>query len=289
MSSEEDRKDEKEKNKKIMSLIKKHKKYSYHSDDDEDIVFEKKEKVTANVPLTKKTYHLEHKNEFNDFQYPSIFIISGVCGSGKSHLLKYLLYSRTIDSTLSKKDKFQQILVFTGTKYNGFFDFLPSKYVMQGYSESKLKKYHDYLMKKAEQCKKQGKEMPQNAIVFDDIAGLLNSRTGFFTNMISTFRHTNTSIFILIQYLVNACSPAMRSLANYVFAFADSTERARKNLFDLMGSGCNDPKEFTKLFSKTTEEEYTALLFNARGRVKNQLVYSKFKAPSDMPSVKLNY
>jgi hypothetical protein len=80
----------------------------------------------------------------------------GACGKGKSNSIRYILLKNMVDRKF-----FQFGLVFTRTKFSEEYDFLPDKYVIDGYKEDVLRKYLDKLKK----YKKEHKEVPPNFVL----------------------------------------------------------------------------------------------------------------------------
>jgi ABC-type dipeptide/oligopeptide/nickel transport system ATPase component len=70
-----------------------------------------------------------------DFSRAQIISIIGTCGSGKSFLLRNVIYQ------FSNKNFFKFGCVFTGTSFNTDYEFMPDGSVHSDYSEAKLEKY----------------------------------------------------------------------------------------------------------------------------------------------------
>jgi hypothetical protein len=180
-------------------------------------------------------------------------IMVGKSKKGKSYLTRYLLTDRLATG------KLKWGLVFTKTKFNGDFKFLPDKRVIQGYREDTLMKYVENLKSIKE---KEGTIEP-NFIVFDDLVGVLANGTNWFVNWISIFRHTNTHIYICVQYLTgkNAISPIMREQTDFAIMFKSRTANTLKNLYENFGGLFPTRKEFEAHFAQATHERYSAMLY----------------------------
>ena len=122
---------------------------------------------------------------------PNITFICAPPKSGKSYLIKYLL------NELFRKKKLKYGIEFIGSKYNGDFDFLSSKYVHSKYDENVLKKFYNIQIK---QIQKKGKAPPA-FIIFDDMLGSLNFNTGFIAELVPKYRHPNFTMIFTSQYL----------------------------------------------------------------------------------------
>ena len=115
---------------------------------------------------------------------------------------------------LFRKKKLKYGIVFTGSKYNGDFDFLPSKYVHSKYDENVLKKFYNIQVK---QKLEKGKASPA-FIIFDDMLGSLNFNTGFIAELVPKFRHPNFTIIFTSQYL-KKIPPLIRQCTTFFVTF----------------------------------------------------------------------
>lgn len=230
----------------------------------------------------KKEKHKKKKKSdvfhLDDMQFPGIIMNIGKCGRGKSHLTRYLLNYYTC-----RKPVFTGGIVFCGS-INSDYDFLPPKYVFEGYDENKLKNWIAHLKGKKKEL---GDGMPHNFVVFDDLLGILQN-SAFFMNFVSTYRHTNTTIFVNNQYLASAASGTqLRELTTYLFAFQTSTHRTIKCLYEWYGADYGSLKEFKEMFADRTKEPNSAMLYlDKEEDVKKKFLY--FKAPDFTPT-KITY
>ena len=210
-----------------------------------------------------------------------LFIISvGKSMKGKSFLTRYLLTEKFMTG------KFKFGIVFTKTKFNSDYAFLPDKAVKQGYNEEVLKKYINNLAKLRE--KKQG--VPPNFIIFDDLVGVLNNQTNWFVNFVSTVRHFNTTIIICVQYLCgrNAISPIMREQTTHAIMFQSRTRRTLENLYESYGGLFPSYDEFKAYFFAATREKYSAMLYLESTDELHEN-YITIQAPAEYPKIKVEY
>ena len=71
---------------------------------------------------------------------PQVYVMVGKPESGKSHLVKSLIYD------FQKKDPyFKFILAFVKTKFNSDYDYLEDQYVYESFDEDKLKSHIEKL------------------------------------------------------------------------------------------------------------------------------------------------
>ena len=70
---------------------------------------------------------------------PQVFVMVGRPESGKSHLVKSIIYD------YQKAGYFKFIIAFVRTKFNHDYDYLPDKYVYESFDEARLKKHIEKL------------------------------------------------------------------------------------------------------------------------------------------------
>ena len=98
------------------------------------------------------------------FHNPRIVVCVGKPRSGKSNAVRYFL----LKNILNKK-KFKFGIVFTRTKFNDDYNYIPEKYIYTEYKPELLKKYMNGL----EKLKKKTGVIPPNFVIMDDQQYLL--------------------------------------------------------------------------------------------------------------------
>ena len=93
-----------------------------------------------------------------DFTTPQISVFLGKPKKGKSWALRWAVLKNTIDKKI-----FKYGIVFTRTKFNGDYDWLPDEYVYEDYDPMVLQQYLDGLKQLSEE------ELEPSFIIFDDI------------------------------------------------------------------------------------------------------------------------
>ena len=217
---------------------------------------------------------------FDNEGRPVFVVAVGKSMKGKSYLVRYLLTERFL------KGKLKFGIVFTKTKFNKDYAFLPDKSVKQGYNEEVLKKYISNIEKLRE--KKEG--IPPNYLIFDDLVGVLNNQSDWFINFVSTARHFNTSVFICVQYLTGkkAISPIMREQTTHAIMFNSRTRRTLENLYESYGGLFPSFEEFKQYFFRATKERYTAMLYvESIDEVEGN--YISIQAPENYPKIKVSF
>lgn len=180
------------------------------------------------------------------YEIPNMFLFAGKVKSGKSFALRYMVQE------IIKQKKFKFGWVFCKTAFNGSYDWMKPN-VTTGYSERVLMKYMGLLKRKREEV---GRDMPPNFIIFDDLIGELNPNNQIFNNLITTFRHYNTSIFLATQFIKgNITKPTFREQVRYVFCWPNGGVTNDKNLFDSFASSFFDNARQLKIYFKAITDD----------------------------------
>ena len=217
---------------------------------------------------------------FDNEGKPIFVVMVGKSMKGKSYLTRYLITDRF------QSKKFEFGLVFTKTKFNDDYAFLPEKSVKQGYNEDVLKKYIANLTK----IKEKQKKVPPNFLIFDDLVGVLSNQTDFFVNFVSTVRHFNTSVFICVQYLTGkkAITPIMREQTTHAIMFNSRTRRTLENLYESYGGLFDTLDDFKAYFMNATKEKYSAMLYLEANDERDEN-YITISAPENYPEAKIEF
>ncbi len=246
-------------------------------EDSDDSDEDKKEiKRLAARPMTRAAQLFESK----DPNAGQLFVFVGKSERGKTHFMKWLIY----DQMLRRDHPIKSGLVFVKTKYKHSYDFVPEERVIEGYNEAVLIQYVGNLQKMLES---EGSLEP-SFLIFEDLVGILNNRTQWFTNFIGTFRHLNITIYIAVQYLtgLHAVSPIMREQTSFAIMFNSKTTNTIRNLFENYGQLFNSLKEFKAYYFANTEPKsvgpYVCLVYReAEDDVDKN--YIPMRAPKDLP------
>ena len=202
------------------------------------------------------------------FDKPQVCVFVGRPKMGKSNAVKYFIMKNSINHS-----NFDFGIVFTRTKFNHDYDYIPQQYVYTQYNPSVLRKYMTGLEKMANK----GEPVPPNFIILDDQQGLLNRNDPLLTNLISSHRHYNCSIFFCFQYLFGA-SPLLRECSTFAIMFRSAGQRTLNGLYENFGMLFENFNEFKKHFFKITKKKYNGMLY-IQDKNKRKRNYLQFKAP----------
>lgn len=212
-----------------------------------------------------------------DFTTPQICVFLGKPKKGKSWALRWNILKQTVDNKI-----FQYGIVFTRTKFNGDYDYLPDEYVYEDYDPMILQQYLDGLKKLDPE------QIQPSFIIFDDIQGVLSSLDPVLTSLNACHRHFKISIFYCFQYIYGRGStPVLRECTTMAFLFNSKGKRTLEALYENFGQLFDSFQEFKDYFLACTKPKYTAMLYIQDIDNKDEN-YLQFKAPSpkDMKHVK---
>ena len=212
-----------------------------------------------------------------DFTHPQVCVFLGKPKQGKSWALRHTILKNTIDNKV-----FKYGLVFTRTKFNGQYDYLPDDYVYENYDPEILQRYLDGL-KELEKD-----QLEPSFIIFDDIQGLLSSGDHSLTQLVSNHRHFKISVFFCFQYIYGRGStPVLRECTTMAFLFNSKGKRTLEALFENFGQLFDNFKEFKEYYLACTKEKHTAMLYiqDVDNIEENYLQY-KAPSPKQMKHVK---
>jgi len=207
-------------------------------------------------------------------------IFIGKQASGKSFLLRNLIYQ------LTKQNTFKFGKVFSATSFNPDYDFMPEKHVDGEYSEAKLEQYIDSLKKWM--TNNPGKKLPPSFLILDDLLGKMHANTDIFSNLMSTYRHYNMSVFLTSQFMVKNISTLLRELVDVAFIFKSKFKNTRTSLYEAFGQSLESQDEFDDVLEKATKERHACLVYKANEE-KVQDMYLSFKCPGNDPKFKLKF
>jgi hypothetical protein len=210
-----------------------------------------------------------------DMSEPTIFLMVGKPKSGKSNAIKYLILKNSLDNHKGSA-KFEFGLCMSGTSYNKHYDFLPKKYVINGYNEEVLQNYVANLEQKIE---KEGIKLPPNFLILDDLIGLMTNNNNFLVNLFSLHRHLNMTIFLAVQYLKVGASTTLREITTHAILFNSKSFNTINGLFEAYGQLFDNVKDFKQLFLRITKEKHTGMLYiSSIEDIENN--YLIFKSPN---------
>lgn len=207
---------------------------------------------------------------------PSLNIIIASQGSGKSHLIKYLMYKL--------RKNFDYGLVFSNT----FFDDDPFPYI-----EDKTLIHPEYNEEVLENLMKiQAKVGKRKSayVIFDDcIDDPEEFKSPVLKKLSTQLRHYNITIIFTTQYC-NALPPRMRSNAMNIFMFHTDNKNSLEALYNSFGQAFESYNEFKKYIMDKTSVKYNFIYYNKMlndNSLENN--YKVYRCPAKIPSFKIKF
>lgn len=206
-----------------------------------------------------------------------VFLIIGKRGSGKSILLRDLLYNY--------RDKIDFALAMTQTvpTRNMLRKHIPRAYVhLGGYSED----YGERFLEVCKHISTDKKENPRHmALILDDCMGsdsgrFLKGKT--ITDLCLNGRHYHSCLLVTTQYALMV-PPAVRANCDYVFVLAETSVIVRKKIYQQFFGVIGSFAEFEQYFRVATQNHSALVLDATRGSNKISDCVFWYKASMNLP------
>lgn len=163
-----------------------------------------------------------------EIKTPFVGTIVGKPGSGKSHLVRYICHTMQCKK---KKDRFSIIVVFTKTKFNNAYDWVPDQWVHENYSKKVLSR----IMRLQKRIRENGLTPPHLLLIFDDCLNNKAYQQQIFSDLIYNRRHYNISILFCTQYLAGTVPTFMREGTDLAFIFKQFSKNSLDGVFNSWG------------------------------------------------------
>lgn len=214
--------------------------------------------------------------------YPTVVLMIGKSRSGKTHLLKWILYNEFM---VTQRFKFGKI--YCKTLFTKTYDFLPDHAKCEKFDMDEMM---TYVQNMRDHIDKTSEEIPGNFIIFDDMLGEIGQYQKEFMNFIATCRHTNTTVFMLVQQLGKGAGTVVKEQTGAAFMFKSGTEITLKAFYDYFGSIIPSYQAFKDKFRRATSEKFSAMLYlGGAERDDEQKNFYSVKAPEKLPSFKIKF
>lgn len=178
-------------------------------------------------------------------KFPCNIIIAGQTDSGKTNLVKYLVYTHAL--------QFNRIILLSPTADLQNENFLQKEFIITEVTPEKVER----IISEQQKNKKW-----KTLLIFDDCIGSMSFKnSSVFDKLASSGRHYNTSTIHIVQDL-NKLSPCIRNNSKYLFVTL-CKEHQLKTCFEL-STGFNSFTEF-KEYMKRNCKNYQIVRFNLTG------------------------
>lgn len=196
-------------------------------------------------------------------KFPSIIMIAAPPASGKTHLIKYILYD------LFVKKKLSYGIVFCPTSFNQSYDFLESKYVHSQYNENVLTHLINIQIA---QIEKNGKALP-SFVIWDDCIGSINFQSPLFMKLITTYRHYNMTLIFTTQYIYKLPT-TLRECATYFITFNQQQKRSLVAIHETFMGDIDTWNEVREFIQQNTKD-YNFIIVNTQETLENKYKFAK--------------
>lgn len=186
---------------------------------------------------------------------PYIALLPAKPGSGKSHAIRYLLAEQ---QEKPFGERWEIVIVFSKTKFNDSYSYLPDSWIHQNYKESVIKT----LMKIQAQCRKQNRKQLSILIIFDDCLNNQVYQNSTFQDLIANHRHFNFSIIFATQYLNRTTPIILRESTSYVLCFKQFGKNSQDAIYSAWGSLYMTRDEFNEKMKQLGDHKF--LMINLR-------------------------
>jgi len=181
---------------------------------------------------------------------PGIILVSGPKGSGKTQLIKEIIYH------LAKQKMFDFLKVICPTAYNGSYDYLPSNHVSEVYDEQQLVS----LLNQQIEIKKKGQQR-RALMILDDCIGSANFKSKIWEKLATTCRHPELTIIVVSQHIFRL-PPTLRDNSDTAIILRTIDIDNLTGLYDTYGRwNWRQFKDFEK-FIHTNTTNFKAIVIN---------------------------
>ncbi len=196
-----------------------------------------------------------------------IYLLTAQPCSGKSHLIRYIIYDKVVC-----KEEYDYVIAFTLSVHD--YDYIPEKFIYTTCDDSKIEKIFKF------QKSHPGMRL---LIICDDFLGLITNlhNSAKWNQLLSQHRHVKTSIIFSAQYIKNM-SPILRTIATHFAIFKCLNIDSLKSLYNTTAI---TPKfdQFQEIITNLVKYEFIWIDKNSDNK------YNKQKAPKEIPKYKLKY
>ena len=199
-----------------------------------------------------------------------LFLLLGKTHSGKSMILKYIMYQ------IHRRRPFDFGISFSKTYFNGSCNFVPKRHQYSEFKEDLVIKFMEIM----KQYKQQGIEK-HAYLILDDMIGSVNLKTSIWDIIATQIRHYNISVFITSQY-IKKLPPILRSNVNIIFATKIVKKSDLDCMFEEFGVGM-DRDTFKHMFEYNTQNYNVLVIDNTTTSNDPNMVYSRIKSPEHLP------
>jgi hypothetical protein len=208
------------------------------------------------------------------FETPGLFLTIAKKYSGKTHLLKWMIYK------IAMAGKFDYGMVVSGTAETGEWNIVPGRQIFSTWGEGKP--VIEKLIASQKKFLAEKSKLPNVFIVLDDIIGVIPTNDNLMSRLATSARHWKITLFVCIQS-AKKIPPIFRINAEYIFVFRQIDNTQVGTIYDEFGGLFGSKEEFSN-YLKEYVKNYTALFINTKTQNNEKKdMFGLIKAPPDVP------
>lgn len=258
------------------------------------------ESDTGDDPVLIEDHRDGEMSFVSRMQHPMAMTYVAKRNFGKSMFLKAYIV------TIAREKRLDLIVAFSKTAHmNDTFDFLPSRYVFQGYNERIMRAIFRMMGEKVMNLRKdalddpsKSKKAPHVVIILDDVVGETlpignedkgRASTGRCTTLSEIYamgRHFKTSIIVLSQAATVVLNPTIRNNNDYLM-IGTNNEDAIEPLYKST-SGFSSLKAFRKFAAKATRN-HTFIMYDNLDADQSGVRWYLVRAPEEAANFELSF
>jgi len=209
-----------------------------------------------------------------NIETPSMCLFSAKRNSGKTHLMKHLIY------VMAKSGRFNRVIIMSSTAFNGEWNgIIPAKDIHTELDVPLIERLLKSQSEHKEKMIKSKRVKPHSILLLvDDMMGISSMHDKILTRLACSGRHFNITVFIACQ-LLSKIPNVIRNNADSIFLLNATNDKMSKMLFeDASPDGFERLKDFTT-FLREHAKNYCVVRINL---LKSGEV-SLMKAPDTIP------
>jgi hypothetical protein len=200
---------------------------------------------------------------------PNLTIFSAKRNSGKSYLIRYMLYKAAQD--------YNDVIVMCPTSFHSDYPkFIHKSRLIPRYDEDLLQ----HIIKRQAAITKTNK-INKVLVILDDCISKANFKSNIFELIATQGRHYQFSCWITTQHY-NKLPPVIRLNCDYMLILGNQTKKVMQTIFDELGGSCDSSDEFSDMVRPRLVDHGCFVVNNLAGK------FHAFRAPPDMPDFKIN-
>lgn len=212
---------------------------------------------------------------------PGVYMVCGLQGGGKSHLIKYIMHEN--------RKKFDFGIVFTNTGFvDANFDYVDERFVHLEYDSEILKNFKDICKRRIEASQTNKNVKPLcGFVIFDDCLEGNQWKDKELRSLVTQVRHYNITVIISTQH-PTAIPPLFRTNTWQAFMFFMGTEDAMKALHKNYGQMVGTFADFKEYFTEATAEKHQFVAYDSKnGGTDVATRYKVLICPSEIPNFRV--